>query len=78
MPGPEDPEPKKGKCRQHQRQGILERGLIVAETLRELAEQHGADADNDGKHQHLDKPADIKGFSRFPRERHLSHQTVDF
>ena len=28
--------------------------MIAAKTLRELAEQGGADADDDGKHEHLD------------------------
>ena len=40
--------------RKHERHGIVERGLIAAKTLRELAEQGGADADDDGKHEHLD------------------------
>src|SRR5262249_32176447 len=48
--GPEDAKAEKRQGREDKRECILEGGLVAAESLCELTEQCGANADDDGKH----------------------------
>ena len=50
----ENPKAQKRERRQNKRESIFKCWLIGAEPLGELAKERGPDADDDGKHQHLD------------------------
>src|SRR5262245_42078953 len=52
--GPKNAKSQQRQGGEHKRHGVVERGLIAAKTLCELAKQGCADADDDGKHQDFD------------------------
>ena len=72
--GAENPEAEQREGCQHQRERILERRLVGAEPLGELAEQRGSDADDDRQHQYLDARRDDVAQHPLGEERRLAEQ----